>query len=147
MDTLEFGGPLAWLAFPAALLLLVPLALAAHIRRARLLVRPLAVIGVAASGYTLANGVSYLWGWDFWRSSAEVLAFEPAGSKGELVATLLIPAWPYAAAIIGLVLVVVYGVVACRPRLLIARLESGRSPPMGRGRLARERERVARFDE
>lgn len=147
MDTLEFGGPLTWLAFPAALLLLVPLALAAHFHRAQPLIRPLAVIGFAAAGYTLANAVAYLWGWDFWRSSAEVLTFEPAGSKGELVATLLIPIWPYAATAFALVLLTIYGVIACKPRLLTARLGPGRTSAQGAGRLARERARVARFDE
>lgn len=144
---LAFGGAAAWIAFPAALLLLVPLALAAHMRAANPLVRPVAVAGAAAAGYTLANAVAYLRGWDFWQSSAEVLAFEPAGSKGELVATLLIPVWPYAASALGLVLLIGYGVVVCRPQLLITRLASGRRPPPGPGRLARERARVARFDE
>ncbi len=147
MDMLAFGGPLAWFAFPAALLLLVPLVLAAHFRRAQPLIRPLAVIGLAAAGYTLANAVAHLWGWDFWHSSAEVLAFEPAGSKGELAATLLIPIWPYAATVFGLVSLTIYGAIACKPRFLTARLGPGRTTAQGPGRLARERARVARFDE
>jgi hypothetical protein len=147
MEMFAFGGPLAWLAFLLALLLVPPLVLAAHVRAANLLVRPLAIVGVAAAGYTLANALAYLRDWDFWRSSAEVLSFDPAGSKGELAATLLIPVWPYAATAFGMVLVIAYSVIACRPRLLIARLASDRRPPSGPGRLARERARVAHFDE
>jgi hypothetical protein len=147
MGILAFGGPLAWVSFLGALLLLPLLALAAHSRHLSALVWPLALLGLVAAGHTLANAVVYLLEWDFLRTYAEVRSFEPAGSKGELVATLLIPAWPYAAALFGLVLVLVYGVAACRPRWLIARLGPGRRPPAGPGRLARERARVARFDE
>lgn len=147
MEIFAFGGPLALIAFSGALLLMVPLALAAHLPRAQPLIRPLAVIGVAAAGYTLANAAAYLWQWDFWRRSAEVRSFEPVGSKGELVATMLIPVWPYAAAALGLAMAVIYGVIACKPRLLITRLGPGRRTAAGTGRLARERARVARFDE
>lgn len=147
MEILDGGGSLAWLAFVGALLLLAPLALAAHIRWAQPLVRPVALVGVAASGYTLTNAVAYLRHWDFLRTSAEVRSFDPAGSKGELVATLLIPFWPYAATLFALVLLLIYAVIACKPRLLIQCLGPGRRTPDGPGRLARERARVARFDE
>ncbi len=83
-----FGGPLAWLAFLASIFLFVPTALVATHVRLRSMIRPLAAIGLTASGYTLANGVAYLRGWDAGATYVAMLGAETGRSEAETVGAL-----------------------------------------------------------
>ncbi|MEX1081917.1 MAG: hypothetical protein WEC99_07865 [Halofilum sp. (in: g-proteobacteria)] len=138
-----FGGPLAWAAFLASVFLLALIAIAATHARFRCIVRPLAAVGLSASGYTLANGVAYLRAWDAGAMYATALGSDAGRSQAENLGALVIPYWPYGAVFVGTAISLAYLVIAWRTRRFIELM----TPTPNSDRLARECARVARFDE
>ncbi len=132
------------MAFIGALFLLAPAALAARVQRLRVLIRPVALTGLVCAIATSAHALARLQRWDIMRSYGELVAAGSTETNPGLLAAMLIPLWPYAAVAVGTVLMVLYALILWRKRWLIAFMTPKRPQP---GRVARERARVARFDE
>lgn len=143
MRLLFSNEPLAWLAFAATVALPLLLACSARIPRLRCGLRPLAVLALVSAIYTAANAVMRLPGWDPGLVHARLSA---AGgeSNPDLIAQMAIPLWPYAATALGVVLALLNGWIVWRPAAMVAFMHPVRPAS---DRIARERARVARFDE